>query len=365
MSGGLFRRSGGARAVSAVTGAPCRRMVGVKHRRVRMATRKTCHDRCLVGYNLEWGLRMVTVSVVMPAYNAAETIDRAIDGVLAQRFPDFELLVVDDCSTDATVERVRSRQAGDDRIRLLRLPRNGGPSAARNAALDVARGEWIALLDADDTWRPDRLERLVAERECDMVADQMIGWDAVAGVETGPYMRRSRIGEVDLVRLLRTGYGYDFGYLKPSMRRAFLMQAGIRYPEGLRHGEDYVTYARCLTAGARFRVLSYAGYVYTTPVGRVSDASSPHSHTRIDDLMLAAAIEALASEVSPSLTPDDRAAFAWRVRYLRTRPPFNAFVAACRRHSPAGVIRALFTAPASIVRHLTREVWALWFWSPT
>jgi glycosyltransferase involved in cell wall biosynthesis len=99
------------------------------------------------------------VSVVIPAYNAAGTVQQAIASVLAQTFDDFELLVVDDGSTDDTGAVVRA--INDSRIRLLTQP-NGGAAAARNAGIACATGAWVAFLDADDLWLPMKLGRQLA-----------------------------------------------------------------------------------------------------------------------------------------------------------------------------------------------------------
>jgi glycosyltransferase involved in cell wall biosynthesis len=101
------------------------------------------------------------VSVVIPVHNRETLIGRAIDSVLRQTYTDFELLVVDDGSTDGTVARVQA-QTGDPRLRLLRHTTNRGAAAARNTAIMAARGEFIAFLDSDDEWLPDKLERQVA-----------------------------------------------------------------------------------------------------------------------------------------------------------------------------------------------------------
>jgi glycosyltransferase involved in cell wall biosynthesis len=100
------------------------------------------------------------VSVVIPTYNRAHLVGRAIRSVLGQTFSDFELIVVDDGSTDNTVEVVRGFQ--DPRIRLVRLAKNCGGSRARNEGIRVARGEWVAFLDDDDEWLPRKLELQVA-----------------------------------------------------------------------------------------------------------------------------------------------------------------------------------------------------------
>jgi teichuronic acid biosynthesis glycosyltransferase TuaG len=98
------------------------------------------------------------VSVVMPAYNAQKYIAASIDSVLAQDFGDFELIVIDDCSTDATAAIVRGYVERDSRVRLITLPANrGAPAGPRNLGVQQSRGEWVAFLDADDLWHPGKL----------------------------------------------------------------------------------------------------------------------------------------------------------------------------------------------------------------
>jgi glycosyltransferase involved in cell wall biosynthesis len=94
--------------------------------------------------------------VIVPAYNASTTVGQAVDSVLAQTFGDLELIVIDDGSTDPTAEIVRSRR--DQRIRCITIG-NGGVAGARNLGLDLASGDFVAFLDADDAWLPVKLER--------------------------------------------------------------------------------------------------------------------------------------------------------------------------------------------------------------
>ncbi len=101
------------------------------------------------------------VSVIIPAYNAAATLKRAVDSVLSQNYPSIELILVDDASSDATHDLIKSLQ--DPRLRYIKLAINGGVSNARNQGIEVARGELIAFLDADDEWLPGKLELQVAE----------------------------------------------------------------------------------------------------------------------------------------------------------------------------------------------------------
>jgi glycosyltransferase involved in cell wall biosynthesis len=106
------------------------------------------------------------VSVITPAWNAAGTLEAAIASVAAQSFPDWEMLVADDGSTDATAAVAAAWAARDPRVRPLPGHRQG-PAGARNRAIRAARGRFIAFLDADDRWRPKKLARQLAfmERE--------------------------------------------------------------------------------------------------------------------------------------------------------------------------------------------------------
>lgn len=99
------------------------------------------------------------VSIITPAYNAAQTIDATIDSVMKQTVKDWEMIIVDDCSTDGTRARLARAAASDARIRVLFLERNSGAAAARNHALDLARGRYVAFLDSDDRWKKDKLEK--------------------------------------------------------------------------------------------------------------------------------------------------------------------------------------------------------------
>jgi glycosyltransferase involved in cell wall biosynthesis len=97
------------------------------------------------------------VSVVIPAYNRANVLPRAINSVLAQTYKDFEIIVVDDCSKDNTGEVMK--QFSDPRIRYIKHERNKGGNAARNTGIKASEGEFVAFLDSDDEWLPIKLEK--------------------------------------------------------------------------------------------------------------------------------------------------------------------------------------------------------------
>lgn len=103
------------------------------------------------------------ISVIIPAYNAQNTIAESIDSVLSQSFDDFELIVIDDCSSDKTKVIIHSYT--DNRIRYIQNEKNLGVAETRNRGVEQANGEWIAFLDADDVWKPDKLSRQLAFAE--------------------------------------------------------------------------------------------------------------------------------------------------------------------------------------------------------
>lgn len=99
------------------------------------------------------------VSIIMPSYNTAKYISDSIESVIAQTYTDWELIIVDDCSTDDSLDVIRS--FNDKRIVILQNEKNSGAAISRNYALREAKGKWIAFLDSDDTWAPDKLEKQI------------------------------------------------------------------------------------------------------------------------------------------------------------------------------------------------------------
>lgn len=97
------------------------------------------------------------ISVITPAYNAEAYVAETIESVLAQTYTDWEMIIVDDCSTDRTYEIAVRYSENDGRIKVIRHENNSGVAAARNTALDAASGDYVAFLDSDDMWFPDKL----------------------------------------------------------------------------------------------------------------------------------------------------------------------------------------------------------------
>lgn len=101
------------------------------------------------------------VSIITPLYNSEDFISETIESVLSQTYKNWEMIIVDDCSKDNGVEIVRKYQLQDKRIRLISLKKNSGAAVARNIAIENAKGRYIAFLDSDDLWHPEKLERQI------------------------------------------------------------------------------------------------------------------------------------------------------------------------------------------------------------
>lgn len=223
-----------------------------------------------------------TVAVIIPTFNSADFIERAISSALQQRSV-AEVIVIDDASTDGTCMAVTSLARKDSRVRLLKRSINGGPSAARNQGLNVAESEWIAFLDADDAYGPDRIDgllQLARRHSSEMVADNLIYFDqeaqAVLGPAVHPHPRIQRI-TLDKLFLSTPDGGRDYVALIPLIRRSFLDDQGLRFDERIRNGEDFDFVARCIVAGANFIAdLGQETYLYTS-------RQSGFSQTAIDD----------------------------------------------------------------------------------
>ena len=203
------------------------------------------------------------VSVIIPTYNVQAYIEQAIQSALDQTVQNIEIIVTDDASTDNTVQIIKSMK--DPRIHLTINKNNFGPSYSRNLAIQKATGEWIALLDGDDWWEKNRLERIldVAEvHQADLVADDIQNykegaknpWNSTYLEDRDFIFHDSFVSAVEMIQ-------YDFGPLKPLFRRDFLARKGLHYNEEITYGEDFVLLLECLLNGARMVIFSEPLYI--------------------------------------------------------------------------------------------------------
>jgi glycosyltransferase involved in cell wall biosynthesis len=194
---------------------------------------------------------VVTVSAVMPTYNMAPYIAAAIDSVLAQEFQDWELIIVDDGSTDDTCT-VLSRYT-DSRIRVHRCAANRGRAAARNLGIGLARGRYIAICDSDDISLPDRFSQQVAFLDANPDVD-VVSSDLKFFWGQEPPRARTVFPETPEAirrRFLRGHMGIAHGAC--MLRSACFEQFGL-YCEDLRSAEDFELFLRMQPEGRFFRL---------------------------------------------------------------------------------------------------------------
>jgi succinoglycan biosynthesis protein ExoU len=283
------------------------------------------------------------VCVIIPAFDAAATVGRAVRSALAQREV-REVIVVDDASRDATSAAAAAAGDGSGRLRLLRLDRNRGPAAARNAALRAGSAPLIAILDADDHLLPERFARLANDGSWDLIVDNIlflpeqdaIDPDLAALADVADRRRRLDFAEFVRRNISQPGRARsELGFLKPVMRRDMLSRLGLRYDETLRLGEDFILYATALARGARFDLSARCGYV---AIERAVSLSGRH---RTADLAALAAAEAvLLAELAANGRRAERRILARHLAGVQAKAAHRLFL---ERKRQGGMIAA--TAP--------------------
>lgn len=185
---------------------------------------------------------MPLVTVIMPAYNRSATVGRAVRSICDQSARDWELLVVDDGSTDDTATRAAEAGAGDRRVQVERLPENRGAAAAMNHAWRRSSSPFVAILDSDDVALPRRLERQVEHLEA-APETSVLGGAAHLVDFRQRYLRTVRLPEAHERLVRRRWYSCPFIHPTVMMRREFLEVTG-GYTAGIRLGEDYDLWMR-------------------------------------------------------------------------------------------------------------------------
>lgn len=193
---------------------------------------------------------MIQVSVITPTYNRAHLVREAIDSVLAQTFTEFELIVVDDGSTDGTPAVLA--QITDDRVKVIRRE-NGGASAARNTGLAAAKGKWIAFLDSDDLFLPHRLELQMAQAEKAPNAGLIYGrYFATSHARPEKKLTGRCADKIKLEDLLM---GPVFHWSTVLIQRKFLLEAG-GFDTRFAVGEEWELTLRLILAGCQVSCVS-------------------------------------------------------------------------------------------------------------
>ncbi|MCL3881738.1 glycosyltransferase family 2 protein [Marivita sp. GX14005] len=303
-----------------------------------------------------------SVSVIVAAYNSALSLERAIDSALCQNGVCVDVIVSDDASSDDTAELAEKIAACDPRVSIMRSSVNRGPAGARNAALRIARGDWIAVLDADDSYEPGRLACMIeaAQRfSADLVLDDFVSVDDKGAPLNSPSLSAAQpVGLIDLQDWLRGNafrYGeVSFGYAKPIIARRFVERIGLKYDERLRNGEDFHLVLGALTEGGRVAFTAQRGYRYTRRDGSVSGKAKAGDMRAL----LAADLEAI-QRLDPAQAAVATPHFAARHRNLSRLMTTEKALGAVRNGKPVEALSALAKRPDAIARLIAHLAEAL------
>ena len=287
------------------------------------------------------------ISVVMANYNTGSYLEPAIRSLQSQSLGSWELILVDDASTDGSGTRAEELAGADERIRVVCLPANSGPAAARNCALALARGRWIAVFDGDDIMQPTRLEVLMTRARADraaIVADNMLEFSKNRRPKLlfpRSWSRRPRwIGLAEFIDSNRLHTRVrSLGYLKPLIDAEALRRLSIRYDEQLRIGEDYDFMARLLASGLNLRLEPQPLYCYRRHPNSIS------YRLRHDDIVRLIEAEERFDRSVFAPTPATLRAMQRRKRSLKTMLHYDGVVAAIKRGHYATATVSILAMP--------------------
>ena len=294
---------------------------------------------------------MEKVTLVIPCYNAAATIVKAVESALAQTVP-VKIIVIDDCSTDNSFELLAALAAQHPQLTVRRQVQNCGPSAARNAGLQMVKTAWVAGLDSDDFLLPGRMAKLLehAERsDADFIADDIIRISPGQTPEEGfRVWRDEKLGTVriDLARFVRentlryVGFRRELGYLKPMMRSAFLFEHGLSFREDMRLAEDYDFYARSLAAGAKLDVIDPCGYIALNRAGSLSKSIATNALEKVLEVDLALLM-------GPGASSEAKSALREHLTQTQIDLAWMKFIDAVRERNLAAALK-LFASPLAV-----------------
>lgn len=197
---------------------------------------------------------MPRFSVVIPTYNRADALRQTVQSVLDQTFSDFEIIIVDDGSTDLT--RMTVEKFADSRIRYFWIKNSGGPATPRNLGICEAKGEWVAFLDSDDLWCPSKLAEIVRSIDHDPDVDAIGNNEEVKHSDGRVEILRYGPVTPDFYRTLLIE-GNRCSTSAMTVRRSFIEEHGIRFDSSPEYVivEDYDFWMRLAQHGARFRFI--------------------------------------------------------------------------------------------------------------
>ena len=222
---------------------------------------------------------MPNVSILVPVYKAEKTLDACVESILAQSYADFELLLIDDASPDHCPEMCDAWAEKDPRIRALHPAKTGpGPSGARNAGLDAAKGQWLTMVDSDDTVAPDLLEKLLAGAE--RSGAELVLCNCCPVTEDGaeyPLPADEQFAKETVLAVNAFWDAFNTPWINQFTGTAHRLYAaklfdGVRYPLGMLH-EDYYVLPDLIARCTKILCLPFTGYYVLRHAGSITDGA--------------------------------------------------------------------------------------------
>lgn len=222
---------------------------------------------------------MPTVSILVPVYKAEKTLDACVESILAQSYADFELLLIDDASPDHCPEMCDVWAEKDPRIRALHPAKTGpGPSGARNAGLDAAKGQWLTMVDSDDTVAPDLMEKLLAGAE--RSGAELVLCNCCPVTEDGaeyPLPADEQFAKETVLDVNAFWDAFNTPWINQFTGTAHRLYAaklfdGVRYPLGMLH-EDYYVLPDLIARCTKILCLPFTGYYVLRHAGSITDGA--------------------------------------------------------------------------------------------
>ncbi len=295
----------------------------------------------------------VDVTFAIASYNSQKYLETAVQSALDQASVNVEVIIVDDGSTDDSLALAQRLAKEDNRVRVFTTPQNGGPSVARNIALEHMSGRWYAVVDSDDILAPERSLSLIDLAEAnglDIIADNLEVFGE--GLESEVFISglpETNITDVSLNHYFRNSCLFSkkagYGFLKPMIRRSVIETEALRYDETIRIGEDDKLIVRLLSKGYRYGLAAYSGYRY-----RKHDSSISHRLTSETAHKMLDIEKTIQSWIGPIVV--NESAYRGRWNSIRKGVAFVDSVEALKRRRYVHALCLLLRRPSAIGLYL-------------
>lgn len=212
------------------------------------------------------------VTVVCPTFNSIKYVDRAIDSLLSQTYRNFEVIFIDDGSTDNTVSRIEERASDFERVEIkmvLLRSQHGGPGAARNRGISRATGDWVAFLDSDDSWHRDKLNEVANIIDSDRSVNFISHWETYHRMsgDKSTIKNGSGISRSNIQKKIFTSNPISTSAV--CVKKSFLKEAGS-FNESLPVAQDYDLWLRLSPKMIFINIEKVLGTYYETPTSITS-----------------------------------------------------------------------------------------------